>query len=369
MKNRVQISKPMDSRIKNSLFSFRKFFFYFIFVGFIVTCNFLLFFGQAKFLTVDIIIMKNTINARALATLGNILFFCIVFSLIDSIKKSITLRRPLRRILDATHKVTNGDFSVRIKPIHSKSFKDEFDIVIEDFNKMIEELSTTETLKTDFISNVSHEIKTPLAAVQNYATLLQDPSLTEEERIRYAQNLQDVAKRMESLISNILKLNKLENQQIFPSNKSYNLTEQLCSCMLIFEDEWEKKKLTIDTNLQDDVLIECDSELLETVWCNILSNAIKFNRDEGSVFLGLYTEKQKAVVTIADTGCGMSENTGKHIFEKFYQGDASRSTQGNGLGLALVKRVIDIVGGEIAVESTLDIGTKFTVTLPLHREN
>ena len=370
MKTKFYINpKHKDSRIKNSLFSVKQFLFYFILIGFVVTCNFLLFFSQGRYPEMDIVILKTTISSRAIATLGNILFMCIIFSVIDSVKKSYTLRRPLNRILDATHKVTNGDFSVRIKPVHSKKLKDEFDIVIEDFNKMIEELATTETLKTDFISNVSHEIKTPLAAVQNYATLLQDPNLTEEERIRYAQNLQDVTKRMESLISNILKLNKLENQQIFPNNKSYNLTEQLCSCMLIFEDEWEKKNLVIDTDLQDSVFIECDSELLETVWCNILSNAIKFNKDNGSIFLGLYTSKQKAVVTIADTGCGMSETTGKHIFEKFYQGDSSRSTQGNGLGLALVKRVIDIVGGEISVESALGKGTKFTVTLPLHRDN
>lgn len=363
MKNKL--IKPKDTRIKNSLFSFRKFVFYFIFIGFVVTCSFLLFFSQADYPDVDLIIMRTSISFRALITLGNILFLCIVFTIIDSIRKSVTFKRPLRRILEATHKVTRGDFKVRVKPLHTKAFHNEFDIIIEDFNRMIEELATTETLKTDFISNVSHEIKTPLSAIHNYATLLQDPDLSEEERIRYANNLQGVAKRMEGLISNILKLNKLENQQIFPSYIRYNLSEQLCSCMLIFEDEWESKNLHIETELQDDVTIECDRELLEIVWNNILSNALKFSNDNGYVSLKLVTQSDKAVVTISDTGCGMSEETMKRIFEKFYQGDTSHSTQGNGLGLALVKRIADIVSAEISVESTPETGTSFTVKIPL----
>ena len=371
MKNKIQLipinPKPKDSRIKNSMFSFRMFIFYFSTIGFVTTCNFLLFYNHADQNETHFMILGESISSRAAYTFFNILLFCIIFTIGNSIKKSIFVRRPLNRILDATHKVTNGDFSVRIKPLHPNALKNEFDIIIEDFNKMIEELATTETLKTEFISNVSHEIKTPLAAVQNYATLLQEPGLSEEERLRYAHNLQNVAKKMEGLISNILKLNKLENQQIFPVNRRYNLTEQLCGCMLIFEDAWEKKNLIIKTDLQEDVMIECDSELLEIVWNNILSNAVKFNKKGGSIFLSLHTEKEKAIVKITDTGCGMSQETGKHIFDKFYQGDTSRSTQGNGLGLTIVKRVIDIVGGEIDVESALNIGTSFTVTLPLHR--
>lgn len=360
-------TKRKNKRIKYSYFSIWRFVGYFIFVGFVVACSFMLFFNKGNYPDGDIIILNESVSYRALITLGNMLFLCFFFSIFDSIRKKIAIGRPVEKILDATHEITKGDFSVRIEPLHPTASRNEFDVIIEDFNKMAQELATTETLKTDFIANVSHEIKTPLAAIQNYATLLQDSYLSEEDRMKYARNLLDVSKRMENLISNILKLNKLENQQIFPNNKSYNLTEQLCSCMLIFEEEWEKKNLNIDTDLQDDIIIECDSELLETVWCNILSNAIKFNKDEGNIFLGLYTEKQKAIVTIADTGCGMNEITGKHIFEKFYQGDPSRSTQGNGLGLALVKRVIDIVGGEISVTSVLGKGTTFTVKLPLHQ--
>lgn len=232
---------------------------------------------------------------------------------------------------------------------------------------MAEELSTTETLKTDFIANVSHEIKTPLAVIQNYATMLQDPYLTEEQRIKYAESISASSKRLSSLITNILKLNKLENQQIFPKSEPYNLGEQLCECMLNFEDAWEKRNLEIKTDIDDDIIIYSDKELLDLVWFNILSNAVKFNRDNGEIAVSVKAEGKKAVVKISNTGCGMNEEIGKHIFEKFYQADPSRSTSGNGLGLALVKRVIDITGSEIQVESELDKITTFTVKLSLRQ--
>lgn len=357
-------NKRKDKRIKFSFFSIWRFIFYFIFVGFMVTCSFMIFFNQGKYPNNDIVLSNTTIKNRALQTLFNILFLCLVFSIFDSIKKRITIGKPVERILDATHKITRGDFSVRIEPLHPIASRNEFDAIIEDFNKMAEELSTTETLKTDFIANVSHEIKTPLAVIQNYATMLQDPFLTQQQRIKYAENISASSKRLSSLITNILKLNKLENQQIFPKKAPFNLGEQLCECMLLFEDEWEKKQLKIKCDIDDDIIIKSDKELLELVWVNILSNAVKFNRDGGEIFVSLKVKGKQAEVKISDTGCGMNEEIGKHIFEKFYQGDSSRATNGNGLGLALVKRVIDITGSEIQVESELDKHTTFTVLLP-----
>ncbi|MBQ7296460.1 MAG: HAMP domain-containing histidine kinase [Clostridia bacterium] len=354
-----------DKRIKFSLFSIWNFLFYFILAAFMVTCSFMLFFQRGDAET-DIIILNETLSTRAFYTLGNILFLCVMFSIFDSIKKRITVGRPVERILDATHRITKGDFSVRIKPLNPIARRNEFDVIIEDFNKMAEELSTTETLKTDFIANVSHEIKTPLAVIQNYATLLQDPTLSEEQRLKYTENISDASKRLSGLITNILRLNKLENQQIFPSNKPYNLSEQLCECILIFEDKLEKKALNLEIDLDETIIINADSELLDHVWINILSNAIKFTDNGGTVSVTLKREKGKAVVRISDTGCGMNEDIGIHIFEKFYQGDTSHSTRGNGLGLALVKRVIDITSSEIQVESELNKGTTFTVLLPIN---
>ena len=361
---KVKRSKK-DQRIKYSYFSTWRFILYFLFICFVVFFCFNVFFNNSSRLDENIIILNEKINTRALVTGINLLFLCVFFSVCDAVRIRFMVKRPVEKILDATHKVTEGEFNVRIPYMNARPFHNELDIIIEDFNTMIEELATTETLKTDFISNVSHEIKTPLAAIQNYATLLQEPNLSEEERIRYANHLYDVPKRTEGLISNILKLNKLENQQIKPTKKKYNLTEQLCGCMLVFEDEWERKDLLIETDLQDDIIIDSDSELLEIVWNNILSNAVKFNKVGGTISLKLYTQAGKAVVAISDTGCGMNEETAKHIFDKFYQGDSSHSTQGNGLGLALVKRIAHMINAEVTVSSEPDVGTSFIVKVPI----
>lgn len=155
----------------------------------------------------------------------------------------------------------------------------------------------------------------------------------------------------------------MENQQIFPETREYNLGEQLCECLLYFEDAWEKKNLDIETDIAEDVVINADYELLSLVWNNLFSNAVKFTEPEGKISVGLRQKDKDVIVIVADTGCGMSEEVGKHIFEKFYQGDTSHASQGNGLGLALVKRIIDITGGEISIESTLGKGSTFRVRL------
>jgi signal transduction histidine kinase len=206
-------------------------------------------------------------------------------------------------------------------------------------------------------------LKTPLAAINNYGTLLQSPDISADERVKYAKAITDNSRSLANLITNILKLNKLENQQIFPEVKPYNLSEQLCECLLGFENVWERKKLEIDTDIEEDVTVTADSELLSLVWNNLFSNAVKFTDSGGSIFVGLKSENGFAVVTVTDTGCGMSAETGRHIFEKFYQGDTSHAIKGNGLGLALVKRVADITGGEISVQSEVGKGSTFTVKL------
>ena len=230
-------------------------------------------------------------------------------------------------------------------------------------NQMAQELSGTETLRTDFIANVSHELKTPLAVMGNYATMLQKPGITEEERCDYAKAISEAARKLAQLITNILKLNKLENQQIFPTPQAFDLSEQLCESLLLFEDAWEAKNLEIETDIQDGVRIQSDPELLSLVWNNLISNAVKFTQPGGTVGVSLKAEEDHITVVVRDTGCGMTPEVGQHIFEKFYQGDTSHATQGNGLGLALVKRVVDILNGEIGVQSIHGKGSTFTVRL------
>ena len=222
-----------------------------------------------------------------------------------------------------------------------------------------------EAVRSAFISNASREVMPPLAVIQNDGSMLQQPNLSEEDRRDYARTVTNASQRLASLITNILKLNKLENQQIYPKKERFDLGEQLCECLLGFEKAWEAKNLEIETEIEDAVTVESDPELLSLVWNNLFSNAIKFTEPGGTVGLKLYEDAGHAVVEVSDTGCGISPEVGAHIFEKFYQGDTSHATQGNGLGLALVKRVVDIVGAEIGVKSKLGRGTTFTVKIKI----
>ena len=181
--------------------------------------------------------------------------------------------------------------------------------------------------------------------------------------MEYAKSVTDASRRLADLIANILKLNKLENQQIYPEQRVYDLGEQLCECLLAFENIWEEKGIELDTDLEENVHIKSDAELLSLVWNNLISNALKFTPNGGRVCVSLKTEASCAVVQISDTGCGISKSVGAHIFEKFYQGDTSHATQGNGLGLALVKRSMDIVEGNISVSSEVGKGSVFTVKI------
>jgi signal transduction histidine kinase len=199
--------------------------------------------------------------------------------------------------------------------------------------------------------------------MQNYGTMLQQPGLPEEQRIEYAKAITDSSRSLANMVSNILKLNKLENQTIYPATQVYDLGEQLGECLVGLEEVWDKKGLEIEADLDENVLIKADPELLTLVWNNLFSNAIKFTDPGGTISVSLKVVQNYAVVDITDTGCGISPEVGQHIFEKFYQGDTSHATKGNGLGLALVKRVIDITGGDISVVSEVGVGSTFTVKL------
>lgn len=336
---------------------------FFLTAAFLITCCMMLFLSTMSS-EMGITFTDAHISAAAKLTFGNVVLLSLIFTLMDMGRRKISVNRPIKRITDAAERIMQGDFTVRISPVKGIFGEDSFNNVIECFNKMAEELSGIETLRTDFIANVSHELKTPLAVMQNYAVMLQQPDITEEQRIEYSKSIADACRRLANLIMNILKLNKLENQKIFPSVEEYDLGEQLCGCLLQFENQWERRNIDIETHIEDGVTVRADSELLSLVWNNLLSNAFKFTDDGGKIGLSLYVQGESAVIKVSDTGCGMTPEVGAHIFEKFYQGDSSHSVQGNGLGLALVKRVADIMKGEISVESIYGKGSTFTVTIP-----
>ena len=280
--------------------------------------------------------------------------------------------KPIEEFAKATRKVASGDFSVYVPPNHTPDRADYMDVIIMDFNKMVEELGSIETLKTDFFTNVSHEIKTPLSVIQNCTEALQNENLSPERRREYTDMIQLASGRLSSLITNMLKLNKLEKQVIKPVPEAYDVCAQLCECALQYEEIWEKKSIEFDTEMEDRAMVCADAELIRLVWNNLLSNAFKFTPDGGTIKLTQTSDKEHIIVSVSDTGCGMSEETMKHIFDKFYQGDTSHATAGNGLGLPLIRRILQLSDGTIDVKSELGVGSTFTVTLPAadtHKEN
>ena len=333
---------------------------FFLIVAFVVSCCMMLFVSVLAD-TMGLVFTKANVAAAAKLTFGNVLLITFLSATIDYIRRKRMVDRPVKQIMDALNQVMQGDFTVRIPSVKEFAGETGFNEIIKAINTMTAELGSTETLRTDFIANVSHELKTPLAVMGNYATMLQRPGLSEAERIEYAKAISHSSRRLAALITNILKLNKLENQQIFPKHEEFDLSGQLCEALLQFEDAWEQKNLNIETNIEDEVRLCSDPELLSLVWNNLISNAVKFTSEGGTISVTLKGEDNAILVSVSDTGCGMKPETGKHIFEKFYQGDTSHATQGNGLGLALVKRVVDILNGEISVQSIYGQGSTFTV--------
>ena len=334
----------------------------FLVFAFVITCSTMLFVTVLA-RTLGVTLTDENVNVAAKLTFWNAILISLLFTALDTVRRRHTVDRPVRQIAEATEKMIRGEFDVRIRPTVGLTSEDPFNEIIECINKMATELSGVETLRTDFVANVSHEMKTPLAVMQNYGTLLQTPDLPEEKRIEYAKAITDASRRLADMMTNILKLNRLENQQIYPNLTTFDLGEQLCESLLQYESTWERKNIEIETDIAESVLVSADAELLSLVWNNLFSNAFKFTENGGKVSLTLTADEKYATVKISDTGCGMSAEVGAHIFEKFYQGDTSHATQGNGLGLPLVKRVIDIMQGEISVESAVGIGTTFTVKI------
>ena len=271
-----------------------------------------------------------------------------------------TYEIPLQKISMALEKVAHGDFSISIETVNPPEKYDYLDLMILDLDRMIKDLNGIETLRTDFISNVSHELKTPLAVMQNYAVLLQSPELDENKRREYAKAVSQNCRKLTTLVTVILKLNKLENQEIYPEVPPYDLGEQFRECVLFFEEAWSAKNIELNADIADGITVTTDGRLLAIIWNNFLSNAIKFTPEGGRIDVRLEKVSDHILVSVQDWGCGMDEKTRAHVFEKFFQGDTSHATNGNGLGLALAARVADICGGKISVKSEQGKGSVFS---------
>lgn len=352
-------SNEKDIRVNSRHYSIRQFFLIYLVLSVLTA-------GQAmilmSFLKIHIT-METMPIGYLLGMTGYWAIVSLIFCLVTARQRYVSYDKPMMTLSRAAKKVAEGDYSIRIPPLRNDGKKDYVEVMFEDFNKMVEELGSTEMMKDDFIANVSHEIKTPLSVIQSYAMALQKEDLTPETRKEYTNTIITASKKLTSLVTNILKLNKLENQEIRASAADFDLCRQLIECALSFEELWEEKDIIFEADIEDHAIICADESMLEIVWNNLISNAIKFTEPGGTVKLTQTSDSDLVMVTVEDSGCGMSAETVKHIFDKFYQGDTSRSQEGNGLGLALSRRVIELVGGSISIKSTPGKGTIFTVKL------
>jgi len=271
--------------------------------------------------------------------------------------------KPLHQLIDATKVIAKGDFSVRVPEINSDS---EIAVLLRNFNHMAEELGSIEMFRNDFINNFSHEFKTPIVSIRGFAKQLQNENLSEEKRKEYTEIIISEAERLTKMSSNVLLLSKIENQQFITNQTEYYLDEQIRNCVILLEKQWSKKNIEISLSL-DKLKIFSDEELLSHLWINLIDNSIKYTDENGKISITLHETENKIFFSISDTGKGMDEYTLKHIFDKFYQADRSRSTHGNGLGLSIAKRIVELCRGEITVDSRLGTGTTFYVTLPKYQ--
>lgn len=337
------------SRIRNFIVEFLS-------VFFIVALN-------GTFLVLILVnVISKDFDETIIALLGALylLFGCTVSAALIYFVKGRVYHNKIKVFYDTASKVAKGDFNVRV-PVYFDKPKSETDYLAVNFNKMLTEISSLENMRNNFVADVSHEIKTPLSVIQGYADLLQNQDLSVEKRNEYTFLLSEAITSLTNLVTNILKLNKIENQGINQKEK-FSLDEQIRYCVLSFEDKFEEKNIELNVDL-DDITVKSDRALLEIVWNNLISNAIKYTSYGGTVSIDLKKDKKGIIARVADNGCGMSLEMQNHIFDKFYQGDASHSQEGNGLGLALVKQVVNMLDCKISVESVPGKGSAFTVII------
>ena len=289
-----------------------------------------------------------------------IIAMTIVFTLMISVQVGKSKLRPINDLIRAMSRVSEGDFSVRVE---EEDAPGEMGDLVHSFNEMARELGGIEMFRKDFINNFSHEFKTPIVSIRGFAKQLERDDLTDEQRREYTSIIVSESERLANMASNILLLTKLENQQIVTDREEYRLDEQLRKCILLLEKNWSAKEIELSLNM-DEVTYVGNEEMMSHVWVNLIGNAVKFSPQGGLLEIICARMGNGVIATIRDHGEGMDEDTQKRIFEKFYQGDSAHATEGNGLGLSLVKRIVDLCNGQVVVDSHPGAGTAFTVTLP-----
>lgn len=270
------------------------------------------------------------------------------------------LLKPLNELIKGTREVSKGNFSVKIGELKKNH---EIGELIKSFNIMTRELSGIEMFRKDFINNFSHEFKTPIVSIRGFARQLKNPDLDREKQEEYMDIIIREAERLSNMSSNILLLTKLENQEIVTDKKLFSLDEQIRNAILLVQGDWERKSINLNIDLEA-IDYYNNEEMLSHIWLNLLSNAIKFSPQGGEIGIRAYNDGENIKVEIEDQGRGISQEAQAHLFEMFYQEDTAHSREGNGLGLSLVKRIVDLSQGKIQVESQLGKGSQIRIILP-----
>lgn len=316
--------------------------------------------GVLMYLSFSIGIL-NEENIKSVMVLPIItLASCILIGVIVSACSSRAVLKNVREFIEATEKLSRGDFSARLNIKRPPEFR----ILSKNFNAMAKELGGIEVLRTDFINNFSHEFKTPIISIKGFAEILKYDDLSKEEKNEYLDIIIEESKRLSSLATNVLNLSKIETQVILNDIQRFNIGEQIRQSILLLDSKFQSKNILLDINIED-CYVNGNKEMLNQVWVNLLDNAIKFNNKNGIVSVNMKKEEGNIFINITDTGLGITRESISKIFDKFYQGDRSHSTHGNGLGLTIVKKIIELHGGTIECDSIVSKGTKFTIILPI----
>ncbi len=316
--------------------------------------------------SLGIIIYSNIkdfpLGILALFVLIYILFAGLVFYIIDYVRRNVFINKPLNDILDATYLISKGQFDINLKPRHNLSDYDELDMIMVNINKMVNALRNEEILRNDFISNFSHEVKTPIAVIDGYINLLKKRDIKDNDKEMYLDKVAISVSNLSNLVSNILKLNKLENEEEI-EKENVNLVSILENVIVSFDELLVNKNINLDIDICDKADIISNQSIIQIIFSNLISNAIKFSKDNSIIVIKLLKNDNNYKFIVKDNGIGMTKDTINNIFNRFYQADTSHKSEGNGLGLSMVKKGIDRLGYKISIESEEGIGSTFVVDI------
>jgi signal transduction histidine kinase len=336
---------------------------YFVMIVFAVLCVTFIIMGLIIFIFMhlEIIVLSRDFQGRHFFPISSLLFLSIIVGTAVTLFVAKRIVKPITQLSQAVSEVAKGNFDIRL---NEKERIKEIRELSQNFNAMAFELSRVDTLRSDFVDNVSHEFKTPISAINGYATLLQDKNISEKERDEYIRLIIDGTKNLSRLSTNVLSLSKIENQEVIIDKKDFRLDEQIREIVLLLENNWDNKNINLNINLKK-IIYNGNKELLALVWFNLIENAIKFTPNGGKIEIRLYKSNRSYIVEIKDSGIGIEESEIHRIYDKFYQGDKARREVGNGIGLALVSRIVNLCNGIIETQSRVGSGSTFTVYLPI----